>query len=112
VRLTVTDGAGQTSVSSKIFTLPAAGGRAGQPPRADFTAFPNAGTVQYDASLSTDDVGIGSYKWNFGDGTSGTGKLVTHVYSAPNQFYTATLTVYDLAGQFHSKTIQVYPNSH
>ena len=110
--LTVTDAAGQTSVAKKIFTLPATGGRAGNPPRADFTAFPNAGQVDYDASLSTDDVGIGSYKWTFGDGTSGTGKLVSHVYSAPNQFYTATLTVYDVAGQFHSKSIQVYPNSH
>jgi serine protease len=109
--LTVTDAAGQTSTASKIFTLPAAGGRAGQPPKADFTAYPNGGTVDYDASPATDDIGIGSYQWNFGDGKSGTGRLITHVYSAPNQFYNVTLTVYDLAGQFHSKTIRVYPNS-
>lgn len=109
--LTVTDGAGQKSAISKVFSLPAAGGRAGSLPVADFTAYPNAGTVQYDASLSTDDTGIGSYKWNFGDGTSGAGKLVTHVYAQPNQFYNVTLTVYDLAGQFASKTIKVYPNS-
>jgi subtilisin family serine protease len=110
-RLTVTDAAGQTGSTTRIFKLPAAGGRAGQVPRADFTAFPNAGTVDYDASLATDDIGIGSYSWDFGDGRSGTGKLVSHVYAAPNQFYNATLTVYDLAGQFHSKTIRVYPNS-
>jgi subtilisin family serine protease len=110
-RLTVTDGIGQTSTTTKIFTLPAAGGRAGALPFADFTAFPNAGTVQYDASLATDDTGIGSYKWNFGDGKSGTGKFVTHVYTQPNQFYTVTLTVFDLAGQFASKSYQVYPNS-
>ena len=109
--LTVTDAAGQSGFTTRTFTLPAAGGRAGQTPKADFTAYPNAGTVQYDASLATDDVGIGSYVWDFGDGQGGTGKLVTHVYSAPNQFYTATLTVFDLAGQFHSKSIQVYPNS-
>ena len=110
-RLTVTDAAGQASSTTRTFKLPAAGGQAGQVPRADFTAYPNAGTVQYDASLATDDLGIGSYSWDFGDGQSGTGKLVTHVYAAPNQFYNATLTVYDLAGQFHSKTIKVYPNS-
>jgi subtilisin family serine protease len=112
VQLTVRDASALTSSISKTFTLPAAGGRAGNPPVANFTAFANAGTVEYDASSSTDDVGIGSYKWNFGDGKSGTGKTVTHVYSAPNQFYTVTLTVFDLAGQSSQKSFQVFPNSH
>jgi len=111
VKLTVRDAAGQQSVVSKSFTLPAAGGRAGALPRADFTAYPNVGTVDFDASLSSDDTGIGSYKWSFGDGKTGSGKLVRHIYSAPNQWYSVTLTVYDLAGQRASKTIQVYPNS-
>ena len=111
-RLTVQDGSGLTSSLTKTFTLPAAGGRAGNPPVANFTAFPSGGTVEYDASSSTDDVGIGSYKWDFGDGKSGSGKLVTHVYSAPNQFYTVTLTVFDLAGQSSQKSFQVFPNSH
>ena len=111
-RLTVQDASGLTSSLTKTFTLPAAGGRAGNPPVANFTAFPSGGTVDYDASSSTDDVGIGSYKWNFGDGKSGSGKLVTHVYSAPNQFYTVTLTVFDLAGQSSQKSFQVFPNSH
>jgi subtilisin family serine protease len=110
--LTVRDAANLTSTLSKSFTLPAAGGPAGRPPIADFTAFPNAGTVDFDASLSTDDRGIGSYRWNFGDGTTGSGRTVRKVYSAPNQFYTVTLTVYDLAGQSSSKSISVYPNSH
>ena len=78
---------------------------------ANFTAFPNAGTVDYDASSSTDDVGIAKYNWTFGDGTTGTGKTVRHVYSAPNQYYNVTLTVYDGAGQSNSKTFRVYPNS-
>jgi len=111
VRLTVRDAGNLTSTITKSFTLPAAGGRAGNPPVASFTAFPNAGTVDYDASSSTDDVGIASYKWNFGDGKTGTGRTIRHVYSAPNQFYTVTLTVYDLAGQSSSKSFQVYPNS-
>jgi PKD repeat protein len=109
--LTVQDAGGLTSSLSKTFTLPAAGGRAGNPPVANFWAAPNAGTVDFDASSSTDDVGIGSYKWNFGDGKSGSGKLVTHVYTAPNQFYTVTLTVFDVAGQSSQKSFQVYPNS-
>jgi subtilisin family serine protease len=111
-RLTVQDASGLTSSLTKTFTLPAAGGRAGNPPVANFIAFPSGGTVEYDASSSTDDVGIGSYKWDFGDGKSGSGKLVTHVYSAPNQFYTVTLTVFDLAGQSSQKSFQVFPNSH
>lgn len=111
VTLVVRDAANQSSTVTKSFTLPAAGGRAGNPPVANFTAFPNAGTVDYDASSSTDDVGIAKYSWNFGDGTTGTGKTVRHVYSAPNQFYNVTLTVFDLAGQSNSKTFRVYPNS-
>ena len=110
--LVVRDAANQQSTATKSFTLPAAGGRAGLPPKADFTAFPNAGTVDYDASPSTDDLGIGSYKWTFGDGKTGSGRTIRHVYSAPNQFYDVTLTVFDVAGQSASKTIQVYPNSH
>jgi subtilisin family serine protease len=111
VTLVVRDAANQSSTISKSFTLPAAGGRAGSPPVANFTAFPNAGTVDYDASSSTDDIGVAKYKWVFGDGTTGNGKLVRHVYSAPNQYYNVTLTVYDGAGQSSSKTFRVYPNS-
>lgn len=81
------------------------------PPIADFTAFPLSGTVKYDGSLTTDDFGIGIYSWDFGDGGSGTGKKVSHTYAAPNQFYTVTLTAFDLAGQSSSKSIQVFPGS-
>src|SRR5262249_13940419 len=109
--LTVRDGLNQSSVVSKIFTLPAAGGRAGQPPIALFTAFPNAGTVDYDASSSTDDFGIGSYSWGLGGGSKATGPFVRHVYAQPNQWYTVTLTVYDVAGQASTMSVQVFPNS-
>jgi subtilisin family serine protease len=111
VQLTVSDAGNLTGSISKTFKLPAAGGRAGNPPVADFTAFPNAGLVQVDGSPSTDDTGIGSYQWDFGDGFTATGKIAQHNYPQPNQFYTLTLTVYDLAGQFNSKSILVYPNS-
>ncbi len=55
-------------------------------------------SVEFDASGSSDDVGIFSYEWDFGDGTTGTGVNPTHVYSAPGT-YTVTLTVTDHAGQ-------------
>jgi PKD repeat protein len=109
--LTVRDAANQQSTVTKSFTLPAAGGRAGLPPKADFFGYPHGGTVDFDASQSTDDVGIGSYKWDFGDGKSGSGRTIVHVYSAPNQFYNVTLTVYDVAGQSATRTYRFYPNS-
>lgn len=109
--LTVTDGVAQTSSATRTFTLPAAGGQAGMPPIADFTAFPLSGTVKYAGSPTIDDFGIGSYSWDFGDGASGSGKKVSHTYAAPNQFYTVTLTAFDLAGQSSSRSYQVWPNS-
>jgi parallel beta-helix repeat protein len=69
----------------------------------------NAGTVAtFDASNSTDNVGIVSYEWDFGDGTTGTGVTTTHAYTNPGT-YTATLTVRDAAGNIdtHSMTVTV-----
>ncbi len=52
-------------------------------------------TVTFDGSASYDSDGsIASYDWNFGDGSTGSGKIVTHVYSTA-QTYTVTLTVTD-----------------
>ena len=51
----------------------------------------------FDGSASTDDVGIVSYVWNFGDGGSGSGQRATHAYSLPGTFQ-ATLTVTDNGG--------------
>jgi len=50
-------------------------------------------TVTFDASGSTTTSGtITGYKWDFGDQTSGTGKVVTHTFTE-NKSYTVTLTV-------------------
>lgn len=45
-------------------------------------------------SLSNDDGTIVKCSWDFGDGTSGTGAMVTHTYAAPAE-YPVTLTVTD-----------------
>jgi len=52
--------------------------------------------VNFDGSGSTDDTGITSYDWNFGDGNTGTGVTPTHIYTEPG-IYTVKLTVWDEA---------------
>ncbi|MEM3401250.1 MAG: PKD domain-containing protein [Nitrososphaerota archaeon] len=64
--------------------------------------------VVLDASASTDNIGIVSYEWDFGDGEKGTGVKVTHTYEKAGT-YTVTLTVKDKAGNvgIHSITVTV-----
>ena len=57
--------------------------------------------IAFDASLSYSldpDAVMISYKWNFGDGTIGTGKVVNHSYSLAGD-YTVALTVVDGDGK-------------
>lgn len=72
------------------------------PPTASFIVLPGTTgfapfTVVLDASISTDDRGIGSYSWNFGDNSSGTGQIVTNTYNNPGT-YVIILTVTDYWG--------------
>ena len=64
--------------------------------------------VSFGAGDSNDNIGIVSYEWDFGDGTNGTGRNVTHTYNESGT-YTVTLTVKDAAGnsQTDSMTITV-----
>ena len=68
-------------------------------PTASFTASALSGeaplTVNFSAILSTDSDGIiKTYEWDFGDGGSGSGKSVSHTYSAAGTF-TVVLRVTD-----------------
>lgn len=59
----------------------------------------------FDASSSTDNrpIPAGGYAWDFGDGQTGSGKIVVHTYAADDA-YSVTLTVTDDSGQPASKT--------
>src|SRR6185436_14442760 len=95
------DNAGNASGPSTSVTATTPVCLANQPPVAnaglDQTA--NVGTaVTFNGSGSSDPDGtITSYAWDFGDGTSGTGSIVTHTYSASGT-ETVTLTVTDNSG--------------
>jgi PKD repeat protein len=63
-------------------------------------------TVFFDASESTDNLGIVSYDWDFGDGFSDVGITVSHSYDDAGVF-TVTLVVKDEAGNSDSDTLTV-----
>jgi len=95
VALNVTDAAGNWAIGTVVITIlditdPVAD--AGE----DKTS--NVGeTVAFDAGTSSDNVGIVSYEWDFGDGANGTGITTTHTFSEPGT-YEVKLIVKDTAG--------------
>jgi subtilisin family serine protease len=71
-------------------------------PTAKFSAECEKGNCRFDGSASSDDSGIASWAWSFGDGTSSVSNSsarVSHTYTAKGNYYvTVTLTVSDAAG--------------
>ncbi len=63
-------------------------------------------TVFFDGSASSDDIGVASYSWNFGDGGTGVGVSPSHEYLAPGE-YTVTLTVADIDNLIDSDTLVI-----
>ena len=120
ISLVGTDGAGHSISETVTIDLPAIQpGIDFEPPVANILTTPasTAGvliietltfpvTVVFDASGSTDDRGIASYSWDFGDNTSGTGILVTKKYSNLG-IYIVILTVTDYWGNKDYDTVTI-----
>ena len=69
--------------------------------------------MSFVGGLSSDNVGIVSYLWDFGDGTTANTANAEHIYQSVNENgYTVTLTVTDGAGNSNSmsQTVKVYEN--
>ncbi len=84
---------------------------ANEAPTASFDWSPHALShgekITFDASQSKDpDGSIVSYKWDFDDGTTSSGKIVTHVYQTAKP-YTVTLTVVDDDGATDSENHRI-----
>lgn len=97
--LKVTDDAGLTASAST--TVSVTGGN--QAPEARFSALPDFGdpplSVTFDASGSTDADGeIVELVWDFGDGTGGTGSLVTHDYPLAGSYEVRLAAIDDAGG--------------
>lgn len=111
VRLTVRDSRG--GLGQDTLTLTVAGNQDSPPVAAfDFTPdrLDHAGQIQFDASASHDPAGGGlEYRWEFGDGSKGSGVAPAHFY--PSGIFTATLTVVNPQGlsAVHSEIIEVLP---
>jgi len=84
-------------IFDNIFPIADAGGNQ--------TVFKNT-PIFFNASGSSDNIGIVIYNWNFGDDSSGTGSATTHVYNAIG-VYTVTLTVTDASGNTATSVILI-----
>jgi serine protease len=76
------------------------------PPTASFTVNCTGLSCSFNGSGSTDDVGISSYSWTFGDGSTGSGASVSRTYAAAGT-YSVALTVRDTANQANTRTQSV-----
>jgi PKD repeat protein/KaiC/GvpD/RAD55 family RecA-like ATPase len=92
VVLNVTDSEGLSDTETHILPITAI-------PSGYFTYWPTLplinAAVTFNASLSTPNGGqVTSYSWDFGDGTTDTGSVTTHAFTATGN-YTITLTITD-----------------
>ena len=81
------------------------------PPVASATVWPGStgfrGTIfVFDAANSTDDFGIVSWQWEFGDGLTSATQRASHMYASAGSF-AVNLTVWDTAGQSDMETLTI-----
>lgn len=111
VELTVQDAGGLTSTDVVNIVVNNPDGN--EAPIAAFTATPEEGEVPlevfFDASASSDDVGIVTYSWDFGDGNTANGEITEHTYDTVGTFE-ATLTVTDTEGVEDSISVTITVN--
>ena len=108
VTLTATDGSGNTnSCTTTVSVLPVG---SNMPPVAVIDADPTSGNVPlevtFSAANSTDNIGIVSYLWDFGDGSTSTDMEAGHTFSNAGS-YDVTLTVEDAAGLTNTATVTI-----
>jgi PKD repeat protein len=107
ITLTVTDDIGQKGTASQQLTV-GLGGAGGV--TASFSFSPTnpvpGSRVFFDASASSSPRDIVEYRWNFGDGAGGSGRNVSHLYSAAGT-YVVTLTIEDSSGRTARSTKEV-----
>ncbi len=105
VTVTVSDSAGNSDKDTVTITVvdtenPTA--KAGDNREADMDE-----SIEFDASGSSDNIGIAEYRWKMGDGTTLNGKVVTYNYSEAGT-YQVTLTVLDKRGNKANDTLTVW----
>lgn len=96
VTLTVSDAGGLTSSTTQTFDV---GGATNQPPAASFTVSCTTLACTFDSNASSDDNGITTRSWDFGDGVTlgGNQAVASHTYASGGT-YTVSLTVGDANG--------------
>jgi PKD repeat protein len=109
VTLNVTNSSNLSAQATHAITI----NQAAQPPTAVINA-PNQGTegrpFSFDGSGSTPGSGqIVSFAWNFGDGATGSGATVSHIYAKPGN-YTVSLKVTNSGNQTATAELTIYIN--
>ena len=90
-------------------------GASNRAPIASFIRTPNSGSVplpvNFDASASNDPDGDAlTYSWNFGDGTTGSGRTIQKTYNSSGKFR-VVLTVSDSKGAKATRVRSVFPGN-
>ncbi|MBI3171909.1 MAG: S8 family serine peptidase, partial [Hydrocarboniphaga effusa] len=97
---------GTGSPNKLLYVVNNGGTPVDNPPLAAYTFSCTGLSCSFDGSSSTDDKGIASHNWNFGDSSSGSGVSVSHTYAAGGT-YGVTLTVTDTVNQTDTETKSV-----